>query len=43
MLMDTDQDKLIITPMDTRGKFKLIRGKNGSATFLPFSQKIGGE
>ena len=23
-------------------KFKLIRGKNDCATFLPFSQKIGG-
>ena len=40
-LMDTDKDKLTITSIDTKRKFKLIRGKNGSATFLLFSQRIG--
>ena len=41
-LMDTDKDEPSITPIDTTGKFKLIRGENGSAAFLPFSQRIGG-
>ena len=40
--MDTDKDELTIALVDTRVNLNLYRGKNGSAAFLPFSQKIGG-
>ena len=42
LLMDTDEDKLTVTLVDPRGNLNLSQVKNGSATFLPFSQKIGG-
>ena len=39
-LIDTDEDELTITPVETR-KFKLIRGKDDSSAFLHFFQKLG--
>ena len=42
-LMDTDEDKQTITPVETLGQLKLVNGKDDSATFLPFSQKLGGK
>ena len=42
LLLDTDKDEMTITLIDTKGNLNLIRGKNDSAAFLPFSQIIGG-
>ena len=41
-LMYTDKEELTVTPMEARDNFKLIRGKDGSTTSLPFNQKSGG-
>ena len=41
-LMETDEGQLTITPTEARDNLNFIRGKDGSATFLPFCQKLGG-
>ena len=41
-LMDVDHIGQSISPVETRGKFKLIKGKNGPTTFLPLGSNLGG-
>ena len=41
-MMDTDINEQIITPIETRDNLKLVKGKDDPTTFLPLSQKIGG-
>ena len=40
-LMDIDNEEMI-TPTEREGWSKLVKGRNGPATFLPISQGLGG-